>query len=298
MPFLGFFLGYLALTPSTSASFTDVPESHPYFRAITTLQDKGVLVGYPDGSYRPDQSISRAEALVVILKGSSIAVEEKIAEDPFQDVGASTWYAPYIQKAKDIGIISGDSATGIFRPGDTVRLAEELKMLLEANQRKVSPPSANPYLDVPKDAWFAPYFAYAKSLAMFPQTSRENIEPARALTRGLMADLMYQLMVYQEGKASFYGLNVQGNGTASGERFNAYALTAAHPSLPFGTMVKVVNLDNQKEVIVKINDRGPYADGRIIDLSQAAFQTIAPLSQGIARVSIIPVDTTTQIASK
>lgn len=103
---------------------------------------------------------------------------------------------------------------------------------------------------------------------------------------------------YQEGKASFYGLNVQGNGTASGERFNAYALTAAHPSLPFGTMVKVVNLDNQKEVIVKINDRGPYADGRIIDLSQAAFQTIAPLSQGIAKVSIIPVDTTTQIASK
>ena len=83
-----------------------------------------------------------------------------------------------------------------------------------------------------------------------------------------------KLEVYQEGVASYYGPGFHGRKTASGERFDKWALTAAHKSLPFGTKVKVTNTANLQSVIVTINDRGPYAKGRIIDLSEGAMREI------------------------
>lgn len=74
----------------------------------------------------------------------------------------------------------------------------------------------------------------------------------------------------QEGEASWYGPGFHGRKTASGERFDTYEMTAAHKTLPFGTVLKVTNLNNGKTVIVTVNDRGPYVGGRIIDLSKAA----------------------------
>jgi len=88
----------------------------------------------------------------------------------------------------------------------------------------------------------------------------------------------------QVGKASWYGPRFHGKKTASGKRFNQYALTAAHRRLPLGTRVKVTNLKNGKTVKVKINDRGPYHGGRIIDLSRAAAQRLS--MGGVARVKI------------
>lgn len=92
--------------------------------------------------------------------------------------------------------------------------------------------------------------------------------------------------IVDEGVASYYGRQFHGKKTASGERFNMYRYTAAHKTLPLGTKVKVVNLDNGKSVKVKINDRGPYADGRIIDLSKRAARKIGMLSSGTARVRL------------
>lgn len=88
------------------------------------------------------------------------------------------------------------------------------------------------------------------------------------------------------GIASFYGPGFHGQRTASGERFNTQAMTAAHPSLPFGTKIKVVNQDNGRFVIVRGNDRGPFYGNRVIDLSESAFSKIASLNQGLAKVCI------------
>ena len=89
----------------------------------------------------------------------------------------------------------------------------------------------------------------------------------------------------QVGKASWYGPGFHGKKTASGQRFNQHALTAAHPRLPLGTRAIVTNLHNGKEVEVTINDRGPHGGGRIIDLSRAAAKKLA--MGGTARVSIV-----------
>src|SRR5215212_4566193 len=78
----------------------------------------------------------------------------------------------------------------------------------------------------------------------------------------------------QKGAASWYGPGFHGKRTANGEKFNTHALTAAHKTLPFGTQVRVTNERTGKSVVVRINDRGPYAHGRVIDLSKAAAQAV------------------------
>jgi hypothetical protein len=87
-----------------------------------------------------------------------------------------------------------------------------------------------------------------------------------------------------EGTASWYGSDFHGGPTASGERYDMYSYTAAHRTLPFGTLVKVTNLRNGRDVIVRINNRGPYIKGRILDLSKGAAAQIGMVSSGLARV--------------
>lgn len=94
------------------------------------------------------------------------------------------------------------------------------------------------------------------------------------------------------GEASWYGPGFQGKTTANGEKYNMYALTAAHRTLPFGTIVEVTNLDNGKKVKLRINDRGPYAKGRkymekrIIDVSKKAAKKLDMLEKGHAPVKL------------
>ncbi len=94
------------------------------------------------------------------------------------------------------------------------------------------------------------------------------------------------VQVRLSGWASWYGPGFDGNLSASGERFNQNALTAAHRHLPFGTLVMVRNLDNGRSVVVRINDRGPYVGDRVIDLSAGAANVLGMMSSGVARVEI------------
>ncbi|SDX54320.1 rare lipoprotein A [Pseudomonas salomonii] len=90
----------------------------------------------------------------------------------------------------------------------------------------------------------------------------------------------------ETGTASYYGAKHHGNKTASGEPFNQNALTAAHRRLPFGTRVKVTNLDNNRSVVLRVNDRGPHTRGRLIDVSRKAAEQLGMLGRGTARVRV------------
>ena len=91
---------------------------------------------------------------------------------------------------------------------------------------------------------------------------------------------------YQVGTASWYGDYFEGKPTASGEPYNMYDLTAAHPTLPLGTMVRVTNLRNRRTVVVRINDRGPIVPGRIIDVSYGAARMLNFQARGVQRVRL------------
>ncbi len=90
----------------------------------------------------------------------------------------------------------------------------------------------------------------------------------------------------QYGKASWYGGKFHGRKTASGVRFNKHRYTAAHKKLPFGTIIRVINLRNGKDVYVRINDRGPFVSERIVDISRAAAEAIGLKKRGVARVRL------------
>ena len=94
----------------------------------------------------------------------------------------------------------------------------------------------------------------------------------------------------QAGIASYYSETLHGRRTASGERYDMRALTAAHPTLPFGSRVRVTNLANGRSVVVRINDRGPHVKGRVIDLSNAAARKLRFIDQGTTRVRLEVLD--------
>jgi rare lipoprotein A len=98
---------------------------------------------------------------------------------------------------------------------------------------------------------------------------------------------------YQVGTASWYGEYFQGRETASGEPYDMHDLTAAHPTLPLGSFVKVTNLRNGRSVVLRINDRGPVVDGRIIDVSYNAARVLGFKARGLQRVRLDLVPSST-----
>ena len=97
------------------------------------------------------------------------------------------------------------------------------------------------------------------------------------------------LHAQQRGKASFYSRRATGARTSSGDRLHHDSLTCAHRTLPFGTLLKITNLSNGKEVVVRVNDRGPFGRGRIVDLSWGAAKALDMLSKGVVNVEVTPV---------
>ncbi|ABB24861.1 septal ring lytic transglycosylase RlpA family protein [Pelodictyon luteolum] len=119
-----------------------------------------------------------------------------------------------------------------------------------------------------------------------PRTDRGTTPEWEAVAEHTAVDSNNGLFLVTEGLASYYADRFHGRMTANGERFNMDALTAAHRTLPFGTWVRVTNMENGKEVMVRINDRGPYVNGRIIDLSRGAARELGLIKPGTGEVKL------------
>ena len=118
-------------------------------------------------------------------------------------------------------------------------------------------------------------------------SARDQSSPVRPQPKpATKSKLSRKAKPYQVGTASWYGSYFHGKETASGEPFNMYDLTAAHPTLPLGTYVRVTNLRNGRTLVVRVNDRGPVVDGRIIDLSYEAARELELKNRGIQRVRL------------
>lgn len=281
-----------AYAPVHAEEFNDVDAGDRYYVAISTLRDMGIIDGYQDGNFYASESINRAEALKMITLAMGVIDSEALPLpefDPFSDVPKTEWYGPYVKAAKDLGIVDGNP-DGSFDPAANINLAEALKILLKSYKPNSEYQVLDQYLysDTPADSWFTAYTSYAAAKEAINIYADNGVSPEQEMTRGYLAEIIYRLLKSEEGygfgKATFYGKAVHGNGTASGETFDYTALTAAHKTLPFGTIVKVTNMANGESVEVKINDRGPYGPGRVIDLSEAAFDAIASLGAGVITV--------------
>ncbi|MBD3361001.1 septal ring lytic transglycosylase RlpA family protein [Candidatus Peregrinibacteria bacterium] len=277
-----------------ACGFSDVESGDEHYVSITYLEKQGIIDGYDDNTFRAFEKINRAEALKMLTIASGVFLEEemekiKIEESPFTDTPKMDWYTKYVQAAKDNNLIHGYE-DGTFRPEKTINLAETIKIFISSFENLEYPALTedNLFFDTPIDEWYAIYIAFAKQKGLLNISANNEIFPHREMTRGYVAEIIYRMIKssenYEFGKATFYGSAVQGHLTASGETFDMNKFTAAHKYLPFGSIVEVTNLANDKSVQVRITDRGPYGYGRVLDLSSGAFSEIAWLGTGIINV--------------
>ena len=103
---------------------------------------------------------------------------------------------------------------------------------------------------------------------------------------GIAVGLAFYGPYYEVGIASWYGPGFHGNLTANGETYDMQGVSAAHKTLPFGTVVRVIELDTRRSIVVRINDRGPFVEGRIIDLSKGAAEELGIVDKGITKVGL------------
>ncbi len=172
--------------------FSDVSESHANWDAISYLYEAGVIEGYDDGTYKPDQTVNRAELLKIIIEGKGFTPSMDDFSNCFDDV-AEDWYAPYVCYAQSVDWVEGYD-DGTYRPGNPVNNVEALKILLLAYEVEV-PESVEeaPFDDVPTDIWYAKYVSKAQELELLEEDGG-YFSPGKERTRAEIAENLYRLL--------------------------------------------------------------------------------------------------------
>ncbi len=192
----------------TIAGAPDVPSGTPLAAAIGYIKTQGIMRGYEDGTFRPQQKVTRAEAIKTIV-GAVIPDGQMMlytGVSSYKDVDSAVWYAPYVEAARtELRIIDGPPKSVTFRGASPVQQAEFLKLLFLAKRVDVQGSYAEVRLplstDVAEsDAWFYPYMRYGISASMLFPDESGALQPGKELTRGDVAQLLYHFLMYQEGR--------------------------------------------------------------------------------------------------
>lgn len=122
-----------------------------------------------------------------------------------------------------------------------------------------------------------------KSAQAHPDKERDSV---KKIDIHHVGEKLRKEIMYEQGKGTYYSQKAHGHRTANGERHDKNAMVCAHKKLPFGTLVRVVNEKNKKEVVVRVNDRGPFSAGKIIDLSYGAARELGMLADGVVQVTL------------
>ncbi len=255
--------------------FTDITEEDDdawYLPYISFAVKYGYMTGFEDGTFRKNDTMTRAEFVKVLFKAKALSPADD-HKKVFHDVPRSHWVTSMINYLYDQKLLSDEFDDDNFKPDEPITrsLAAYFTDKLFYEGENVGAQS-----DVPD-----------QDEVLISNPEEENVG-----TDGDLSDVDADLQKYltdrdlDEGVASYYGDSFNGRGTASGEKFDNSKLTAAQPYLPFGSFIRVTNVDNGKSVEVMVNDCGPFVKGRVVDLSKSAFETIGSARAGILRVKV------------
>lgn len=179
--FLFLIFGVISLSSVTQAAFPDVPSGHPHSQAIDYVKTQGIVAGNPDGTFKPDQNISRAAFTKIIVETYFSAGDISSCSNgvtSFSDVDSAAWFAPYVCVASKKNLIKG-YPDGTFRPGDNINVAEAAKII---SAHRKGERTGNP--------WFKPYLDDLGEAGAIP-TQVSAVD--QSVTRGLMAEMIHRL---------------------------------------------------------------------------------------------------------
>lgn len=182
--------------------FKDLDTTHKNYQAISHLYGENVLNGYPDGTFQPEKTVNRVEAIKILLLSNGITTESEANSLPFSDTNTNEWYGPYLETAYSQGFVNG-YPDGKFRPSQTVNRVEFLKMALELKGISSENISGSLYGDIQRNAWYAPYAIYTKEKNLL-ETSNNQLEPTKGMSRAEVAEMIYRLTVIEKTQASVY----------------------------------------------------------------------------------------------
>ena len=225
-------------------------------------------------------ALTRRDGFLLLWNSIHRKIEDN-REKPFTDVPKGSSGFDEITYAKYRGILDDDEN---FHPDNPLLLSDALLWLYRT--RSVDDLSRLAVNDLPALLLRYPLGEFVERVA------GEKRDETRVISRPVSEDELLSLMrkiddllVHEDHEVSLYGEKFQGKGTAFGETFDMNAFTAAHRTFPYNTLVKVTNIANGKSVTVRINDRGPYVEGRDMDLSVAGFTAIEDRSKGVLRAT-------------
>jgi len=179
---------------SESLIFADVSEAHRYAEAIAYLKEEGIIEGYANGTFRPEQSINRVEILKMLLLGFDYEVSEDFTMLDFSDLDDEAWYLPYLNYAVNLGIVQGHP-NGTYLPSHSLNRAEFLKILFNTYGIILTDyPITDLYPDTGIDAWYATYVQYAKDNNLMDTDLEGNFNPGNEVTRGEVGETIYRLI--------------------------------------------------------------------------------------------------------
>jgi len=253
--------------------FSDVTNDKWYAPYIYMAKRKNTIQGKDDGLFYPNANITRAEALKIVLESfgvrSPTLPKEYHTSFNYPDVKEDSWYAPYVGFVAFNGIFKPENS---FLPDDYMNRGEFVLFTNNVNLLYVSKEI--------KKMRSGEVLNKEKGEEQELESQEQDLYP---LIPDEYEDKWDRI---KEGVASYYGNSFTGRNTSSGTIFDNSLNIGASPLLPFHTIVKVTNPTNEKSVEVEILDCGPFAKGRVIDLSQNAFQEISSLSAGLVFIKM------------
>ncbi len=291
--------------------FPDLTVGNEYYVGVKYLKELGLIQGYPDGLFRPKQHINRAEALKILggainfnqfsmterpIASIEASPDTSLSETcPFPDLNSAAWYFEQVCSAYANKVIEG-YPDGTFKPEQTINKVEALKITILQAGISLDTDYTDNFDDISPNDWFWDYARIANEKSFIVEDRSGDLKPDEDLSRGDFAMLVYRTMKSikngsEFGRATYYGGKFEGRSTANGETFQGHLPTAAHKTLPFNTIVRVTNLANGRQIDLRVNDRGPYVNGTIIDLSTMAFDDIASLSTGVIHSEVEIIST-------
>lgn len=175
---------------SKSDLFSDISAKHPNATAIAYLKKKNVIGGYADGTFRPNKTVNRIEALKMIFGGLNVGTNRSVS-NPFADIENGKWFTPYVLTAYDLDLVSGYS-DGSFRPEKTMNRAEFFKIVAKTVHADTATlPEKNPFQDVERTTWVAPYAEWAKRKKLLDFGL--EFQPNAPMTRAEIAEALYRI---------------------------------------------------------------------------------------------------------
>ncbi len=192
--------------PTPANAFSDLPEISRYFPAIQYLHEAGIISGYSDGTFRPDNPVNRAEFLKLVLESSEIPTDI-VTPTGFPDIDDNAWYAQYVRKAYAEKWIEG-YPDGTFKPEQNINKVEALKIIGQVQQWELpEKPVEMPFEDIHSSDWFVPYVVFAKEKNFLEETTRNYI-PETIFSRARIGELLFRSFITRKSGSDIYSFNL------------------------------------------------------------------------------------------